>query len=135
MSNCIFCSIIEGRLPAFIIYEDESFMAIMDKFPSARGHVLILPKRHAADIFELNASEAAALIPLTQRISIKMRDVLGMDGHNLLQNNGKAAGQVVEHFHLHLVPRYLRDGVVIRGDTGVDSSDEGLERLAGLLRL
>ena len=135
MSNCIFCSIIEGRLPAFVVYEDESFLAIMDKFPSAKGHVLLLPKRHVADIYGLNATEAAALVPLAQRISEKMRDVLGMDGHNLIQNNGKAAGQVVMHFHLHLVPRYVGDGVVIKGDGGVDASDEVLEELAGLLRL
>ena len=133
MSNCIFCSIAEGRIPAYIIYEDAHFMTIMDRYPSAKGHVLILLKRHAADIYELNEQEAAALMPLAQRIAAKMRDALGMDGLNLIQNNGKAAGQEIDHFHLHLVPRYKNDGVKLY----IKPSDpplEELERIAGLLR-
>ena len=134
MSNCIFCSIIDGSLPSYTIYEDRYFRIIMDRYPSAKGHVLILPKRHVADIYGLNAEEAAALIPLAQKTAEKMRDVLGMDGLNLLQNNGKAAGQVVDHFHLHLLPRYENDGVIIKGvPTG--QTPEELELLAELLKL
>ena len=134
MSNCIFCAIAEGRIPAFVVYEDGYFLAIMDRYPSAHGHVLILPKQHVEDVYGLDEHEAAALMPLTQRIATKMRDVLGMDGLNLIQNNGKAAGQVVDHFHLHLVPRYENDGVIIKGNPTGQSPEE-LEQLAGRLRI
>jgi len=135
MSNCIFCSIVEGRIPAFIIYQDKNLLAIMDRYPSTRGHILILPKRHVADIYGLNAEEAAAIIPLAQRISAKMRDALGMEGLNLIQNNGKVAGQVIDHFHLHLLPRYENDGVRISANPDSDQSVEELERLKALLKL
>ena len=124
MSNCLFCSIVEGHIPAYIIYQDEYYLAIMDRYPSAKGHVLILPKRHVEDIYGLNPEEAAALVPLAQKISTKMRDVLGIDGLNLLQNNGKAAGQVIDHFHLHLIPRYENDGIVIKGAPTGQTADE-----------
>lgn len=134
MSSCIFCSIVDGRLPSYTIYEDRYFRIVMDRYPSAKGHVLILPKRHVADIYGLNADEAAALIPLAQKAAAKMRDVLGMDGLNILQNNGKAAGQVVDHFHLHLLPRYENDGIRF-GGKATDPPPEELEQIAGLLKL
>jgi len=134
MSNCIFCSIIEGRLPAFSIYEDGHFLAILDRYPGTRGEILILPKRHVPDIYGLNQEEAAALMPLTQKISTKMRDELGLDGLNLIQNNGKAAGQEIDHFHLHLLPRYTGDGVKLYKKP-TDPSLEELAQIAELLKI
>ena len=134
MSNCIFCKIVEGSLPAYKVYEDEYFLAIVDRYPSAKGHVLILPKRHVLDLYELNEKEAAMLIPLAQKIAAKIRRGLDIAGLNLIQNNGKAAGQVIDHFHLHLVPRYENDGVIIKGSPTGQSPEE-LEQMAGLLRL
>ena len=134
MSNCIFCAIVEGRLPSYVIYQDEYLKAVMDRYPGTKGHVIIMPKRHVADIYGLNAEEAAALIPLAQKIAEKMRDTLGMKGLNLLQNNGKAAGQEIDHFHLHLIPRYENDGIRM-GAKPTDPPLEELERIAGLLAL
>ena len=134
MSNCIFCSIVDGSIPSYEVYQDEYFKVIMDRYPCAKGHVLIMPKRHVADIYGLNAEEAAALIPLAQRVAEKIRDVLGMDGLNLLQNNGKAAGQVVDHFHLHLLPRYENDGIKFGGKP-TDPPLEELEQTAELLKM
>jgi len=134
MSNCIFCSIVDGSIPSYEVYQDEYFKVIMDRYPCAKGHVLIMPKRHVADIYGLNAEEAAALIPLAQRVAEKIRDVLGMDGLNLLQNNGKAAGQVVDHFHLHLLPRYENDGIRFGGKP-TDPPLEELEQTAELLKM
>jgi len=134
MSKCIFCSIVEGEIPTFIIYEDDLYLAIMDRYPSAKGHVLILPKRHAADIYELNEEESAALIPLAKKVAEKIRDKLGASGLNLIQNNGKVAGQVIDHFHLHLIPRNEGDGIVIKGSSQEQSSKD-LELMAGLLSL
>jgi len=107
----------------------------MDRYPSAQGHVLILPKRHVTDIYGLNTEEAAEILPLAQKISAKMKDVLGMSGLNLIQNNGKDAGQVIDHFHLHLVPRYENDGIVISNTKPINTTPEELEHLAGLLYL
>jgi len=106
----------------------------MDRYPGTQGHVLIMPKRHVADIYDLNAGETAALMPLTQKIAEKMRDVLGMKGLNLLQSNGKAAGQEIFHFHLHLIPRYENDGIRMFPKP-TDPPLEELERVAGLLKL
>ena len=133
MSDCIFCSIIEGRIPAYVIYQDEYFLAIMDRYPSARGHALIMPKRHAADLYELNKKEAAMLIPLAQKVAGQIRSKLGIAGLNLIQNNGKAAGQVVGHFHLHLVPRYEGDGLKLYMKSA-DPTLQELEQVAELLR-
>ena len=134
MSNCILCSIVEGRIPAYVIYQDEYYLAIMDRYPGTKGHVLILPKRHVPDIYGLNQAEAAALIPLAQKISAKMQAVLGMDGLNLRQNNGKAAGQEIFHFHLHLLPRYENDGVKLNV-VPTDPPLEELAQLADMLKL
>ena len=134
MSDCIFCSIVKGSIPAFVIYEDAHYLAILDRYPSAKGHALILSKRHAADIYGLDPEEAANLMSIAKKISAKMKDVLGMDGLNLLQNNGKAAGQVIDHFHLHLIPRYENDGVIIKGAPTGQTLEE-LEQMAGALKL
>jgi len=134
MSNCIFCSIVEGQIPAYVIYQDEYYLAIMDRYPSTKGHVLILPKRHVADIYGLNQVEATALMPLAQKISAKLQDNLKMAGLNLMQNNGKAAGQVIDHFHLHLIPRYENDGIRFHPNP-TDPPLEELESLATILKL
>jgi len=134
MSNCIFCSIIEGCLPAFIIYEDGHFLAILDRYPGTRGEILILPKRHVEDIYGLNKEETAALMPLAMKVSKKMRDSLGLDGLNLIQNNGKAAGQEINHFHLHLLPRYANDNVKLHKKPTNPPLEE-LEQVSRLLKL
>lgn len=134
MSKCIFCSVVEGEIPAFIIYEDDLYLVIVDRYPSAKGHVLILPKRHAADIYELNDEETAALMPLAKKVADKIRHKLGAPGLNLIQNNGRVAGQVIDHFHLHLIPRDEDDGIIIKG-IPQEATDRELELMAGLLRL
>jgi len=106
----------------------------MDRYPGSKGHVLIIPNRHVEDIYGLAPEEAAAIMPLAQKIAHKMRDTLGMDGLNIIQNNGKAAGQEIGHFHLHLIPRYENDGIRMFPKP-TDPPLEELERLAGLLKI
>jgi histidine triad (HIT) family protein len=113
MSDCIFCKIIAGEIPSFKVYEDADFLAILDRFPSSAGHVLVLPKRHAADLFELSEAEAAAVLPLAQKLAKKIKATLGCAGVNIVQNNGAAAGQEIFHYHMHIVPRYTNDGLKI----------------------
>ena len=110
--NCIFCKIAKGEIPSHKVYEDDDFLAFLDIAPAAMGHTLIIPKRHAGNLFELDAVSAARLIPLAQKLAEKVKAETGCEGVNLLQNNGEAAGQSVFHFHLHIIPRFAGDGVL-----------------------
>ena len=108
--NCIFCKIANGDIPSNSIYEDEDFNVILDMGPATKGHALILPKSHAANLFELPEDVAAKVLPLAKKLGAQMVNRLSADGMNLVQNNGEIAGQTVMHFHLHLIPRYEGDG-------------------------
>ena len=107
--NCIFCKIVKGEIPSNTFYEDDDFKVILDVGPASKGHSLILPKNHYANLFELEDEVAAKVLPLSKKMAAHMTEVLGCDGINVLQNNGEAAGQTVHHFHVHLIPRYIKD--------------------------
>lgn len=104
--NCIFCKLASGDIPTNSIYEDDLFRVILDAAPAAKGHALILPKEHYANLYEIEAETAGEAMKLAKRLATHMTDVLECDGFNLVQNNGEVAGQTVFHFHLHLIPRY-----------------------------
>lgn len=108
--NCIFCKIANGDIPSKAIYEDASFKVILDLGPATRGHALILPKDHAKNLFELPDDTAKQVLVLAKKLGNQMVEKLNADGLNIIQNNGEAAGQTVNHFHLHLIPRYENDG-------------------------
>lgn len=105
-SNCIFCKIAAGEISSNTIYEDDEFKVILDLAPAAKGHALILPKEHYADIYEIDEEVAGRAMKLAKKLAVHMTDVLGCDGFNILQNNHEVAGQTVFHFHMHLIPRY-----------------------------
>ena len=111
--DCIFCKIANGAIPSATVYEDEAFRVILDIAPAAKGHALILPKEHYANLWELGEEEAAKVLAIAAKVSAAQKKALGCDGVNLLQNNGVAAGQTVFHFHMHLIPRYDNDNVLI----------------------
>ena len=111
MGDCIFCKIANGEIPAATLYEDEDFRVILDLGPASKGHSLILPKKHAANIYELPDETAGKAMILAKKMAGKLTDALNCDGFNIVQNNGKIAGQTVNHFHLHLIPRYEGDGL------------------------
>ena len=108
--NCIFCKLANKDIPTNIIYEDDRFTVILDASPATKGHALILPKNHAANIYELPDEDASAVFVLAKKLATKMTEILHCDGFNIVQNNGECAGQTVFHFHMHLIPRYLNDG-------------------------
>ena len=108
--NCIFCKLSNKDIPTNIIYEDDRFTVILDASPATKGHALILPKNHAANIYELPDEDASAVFVLAKKLATKMTEILHCDGFNIVQNNGEVAGQTVFHFHMHLIPRYLNDG-------------------------
>ena len=137
--SCLFCSIVDGKLPSYKIYEDENFLVILDRFPATSGEVLILLKRHEEGISGLNFDESSALMPLTQKICERIQKALNPSGINILQNNGKSAGQEIMHYHLHIIPRY-DDGTNVKKDGFIlhkkptDPPLEELEKMAELLK-
>lgn len=128
MSNeCIFCKIIKGEIPSYTVYEDDIFKVILDRFPAAPGHALIIPKAHYSDMFELTDEVAEKLYPLAKKIATAIKKAVGADGINIIQNNGEAAGQSVHHFHLHILPRKAGDGIVLNKSSNGDTTLEELE--------
>lgn len=111
--NCIFCKLANGDIPTATLYEDEDFRVILDASPAAKGHALIIPKEHYANLYELDDELASRVLVLAKKMITKLTDILGCDGYNIVQNNGEAAGQTVFHFHMHLIPRHKDDGVVL----------------------
>ncbi len=122
--NCIFCKIANGEIPSKTIYEDERFRVILDLGPATKGHALILPKDHYADLFALPEETAAEAMKLAKKLGAQMKEKLGADGFYLVQNNGECAGQTVFHFHLHLIPRFKEDGQKIGWKPGKPSQEE-----------
>ena len=106
MSDCIFCKIANGEIPSATLYEDEDFRVILDLGPASKGHALILPKAHAANIYEISDDMAAKAMILAKKMATKMTEALKCDGFNIVQNNGEPAGQTVFHFHMHLILFY-----------------------------
>lgn len=125
-TNCIFCKIANGEIPSKTLYEDEAFRVILDLGPASKGHALILPKDHYANLYELPEEDAGAVMKLAKRMAAQMTERLGCEGFNLVQNNGELAGQTVFHFHMHLIPRYRDDGQKI-GWKPQEVSQEELE--------
>ena len=128
MENCIFCKIANGEIPAASLYEDENFKVILDLNPATRGHALILPKAHAANVYELPDELAGKAMILAKHMAEKMTRCLHSDGFNIIQNNGEQAGQTVFHFHMHLIPRYEGDGIGL-GWTHAPLTDEDKEAI------
>ena len=106
MADCIFCKIIAGEIPSYTIYEDEDFKVFLDINPASKGHALIVPKVHYANLYDIDEEVVAKAMKLAKKLAIHMTDILGCEGFNILQNNNETAGQTVFHFHMHLIPRY-----------------------------
>lgn len=131
--DCIFCKLANGEIPTNSIYEDDNFNVILDLGPATRGHALILPKNHYANLFELPDETAGEVMILAKKLATLMKDKLNADGFNLVQNNGTCAGQTVFHFHFHLIPRYENDGQKILWNPTKPSAEE-LEQIRDLLK-
>ena len=104
--NCIFCKIANGEIPSATIYEDDDFRVILDLGPATKGHALILPKEHAADIYSIDEELAGKAFKLAKKITTRLKDVLGCDGYNIEQKKVDEDGQNVFQFNMNLIPRY-----------------------------
>ncbi len=122
--DCIFCKIAGGIIPANALYEDDDFKVIFDLGPASKGHVLILPKEHFDNVFEMTDEYAAKVFVLAKKVATAIKKTFNCDGVNILQNNGVAAGQTVFHFHMHIIPRYEGDGVTVGWNPGSISPEQ-----------
>ncbi len=111
--DCIFCKIVAGEIPAVKVLDEELVLAFMDINPASRGHLLVIPKRHAGDIFEISEADLAAVTGATKRCARAVKEALKAEGITVLQLNGRAAGQVVPHLHIHIMPRWENDGLSV----------------------
>lgn len=114
MDSCIFCKIIKGEIPSSTIYEDENVKVILDISPAAKGHAILLVKKHVPNVFELEPELAGKIFSVVPKVAAAIKEELGCDGMNILQNNAEAAGQTVFHLHIHFIPRWTGDSVNIK---------------------
>jgi len=109
--ECTFCAIVEGKTPAEVVFEDEETLAFMDINPANPGHTLVIPKRHVRNIYDMDEQTAAAVMRTTVHVAQAIGKALQPDGMNLVQSNERAGGQVIFHFHMHIIPRWYGDGL------------------------
>lgn len=131
--DCIFCKIANGEIPSATVYEDSICRVILDVNPANKGHALIIPKEHFDNIYSIDAETAAKIFTIATEVAKAQKAELNPDGLNILQNNGEAAGQTVFHFHMHLVPRYIKDNVTMTWIPGKADTEE-LSALSKALR-
>lgn len=112
MDNCIFCKIINNEISSQKIYEDNTVLAFLDINPVNLGHTLVIPKKHFEDIHDIPEEIAAHIIKVAQKISVALKKI-GADGTNISINNGKAASQIIFHFHMHVIPRFIGDNLPV----------------------
>ncbi|MBW0019143.1 MAG: HIT family protein [Mycobacterium sp.] len=126
--SCVFCAIVAGEAPAIRIHEDDGYLAILDSRPFTRGHTLVLPKRHTADLSDTPPETLAGMVTIGQRIALAARSTELADATNIGINDGRAAFQTVPHIHLHVLPRRngdklsLATGMLLRRDADGEST-------------
>lgn len=121
---CLFCKIINNEIPSYKIYEDDKFLAFLDISQATTGHTLIVPKKHYANIFELDDEVAQEILLVVKKVSLLLKEKLGISDVNIINNSGKLAGQTVDHFHIHIVPRYPNDDLQILSVNHSPSNEE-----------
>ncbi|OJI09627.1 MAG: HIT family protein [Candidatus Vogelbacteria bacterium CG10_big_fil_rev_8_21_14_0_10_49_38] len=111
MTDCLFCRIAEKEIASYVVYEDETWLAFLDINPVNLGHTLLVPKQHRRNLFDLPADLASKLGPVLQKLAGAVKSGAQADGLNVIWNNEPAAGQIIFHAHVHLVPRFVGDGL------------------------
>ena len=130
MEDCIFCKIANGEIPSATLYEDDDFRVILDLGPGSKGHALVLPKAHYANLYEMPDELLGKAMAVAKKAAAALTEGLHADGLNLIQNNGITAGQTVFHFHMHLIPRYEGKEEVIGWTPGTLTEEDKEEILS-----
>lgn len=131
--DCIFCKIINGEIPARKVFENDRFLAILDAFPANAGHCLVIPKKHFANIFEIDDDTIGEAMQIAKNVAQKIKKAMNVENINIVQNNGAVAGQTVNHFHIHVIPRKEGDTVTIKSEI-VQMSNEELDKICDDLK-
>jgi len=124
MADCLFCGIVAGEVPGQIVDSDEHTVAFMDINPATRGHALVVPRRHSADLMDVSDEDLTNTMLAARRLARRIRDTLDPDGFNILNSCGSAAWQTVFHFHVHVIPRYADDPLKLPWVPGPGDADE-----------
>jgi histidine triad (HIT) family protein len=133
--DCPLCQIVNRRLPAVIISENDNVMAVLDLFPATPGHVLVLPRQHIENICTMPPKIGSQIMTMAITVARGIQQQLKPEGLNLIQANGAVAGQTINHFHLHLVPRYENDNVSLKfGHGSTPTEINQLEQIAAKIR-
>ena len=130
--HCLFCDILDGKKEGHFLYEDDSHVAFLDKYPIDFGHSLILPRKHHEKITDMNPEDVGAVFSLVPKIAKAILDATNADAFSIAQNNGRAAKQIIPHVHIHLIPRYNNKGTV--WTKRQISNDNDLSELAKKIR-
>ena len=130
--SCIFCDILDGKRDGHILYEDDSHIAFLDKYPIDVGHSLVIPRKHHEKITDMNPQDVGKVFSLVPKIASAILDATGADAFSLGQNNGRAAKQIIPHVHIHIIPRYNHKGTV--WTKRQISNDDELSELAKKIR-
>lgn len=129
---CIFCDIVEGKIPSYKIYEDDEILAFLDISQVTKGHTLVIPKKHYDNFLDIDTSTLQHLIKVSQQIAKQLMNKLNCEGMNILSNTNKVAGQEVNHFHLHLIPRYSNnDSIEIKFN---ESEKQNMEEVLNIIK-
>jgi len=131
--KCIFCKIIEKSIPSKILFENDKNLAFLDIFPVSKGHTIVIPKNHYKNLEEIPNNELSELFEIVKRVSILIHKKLKIDGYNILQNNFRAAGQVVNHFHVHIIPRTNEDEKFKLFIPKKQAKEEELNQILGII--
>jgi histidine triad (HIT) family protein len=110
MDDCLFCKIVRREIPAEVVYEDEHALAFLDIRPNNAGHTLVIPKTHAVNIFDIEEEVLADVWKAVRKVARAVRSATAAEGENINTNNGAVAGQIVMHYHVHVIPRFAGDG-------------------------
>ncbi len=114
MEECIFCKIIDGKIPSAKIYEDSNVLGFLDIMPANKGHCLVVPKNHTSSLVEMDEKDLEAMMKAAKKIASALSLSFGNGSFNLVMNNGKEAGQLVNHAHIHIIPRFHKDRLRIK---------------------
>ena len=132
--DCIFCKIADKEISSKILFENDSILAFLDISPISEGHSIVIPKNHYLNLEDIPDNELTEIYKIVKKIAIKIHKILKVDGYNILQNNFTAAGQVVKHFHVHIIPRNYDDKIFQIEIPRSQASDKNLDEVFKILR-
>ena len=132
-NDCIFCQIVKKKIPSKILFENEKVLAFLDIYPIFKGHTIVIPKNHYQNIEDSPESELIETFKIVKNLAVLIHKKLEIDGYNVLQNNFEAAGQVIQHFHVHIIPRSKDDGRFKLKIPREQASDQELNKILNFL--